>query len=355
MSINNLTVTNNDYYSAKFEYYRQMNVLSIIFSVLSETAFFVSDCQLFGRFAIETLIPRFAILIILLIFLIINHHVKNYKIMIPLSYFVIHATMWSTIWPIYYLPIKTHASEGFIIMHLMFLAVGFCAPRKWALGFHSLIIVNILVSHLFNHYENLDIMLSLAIPCIFGINGMLWMAEKSFKEQFWAKQELKSSLLKDQLTNVYNRHKIKDITINNTNNLIFDKAIIAILDIDLFKNINDTYGHEKGDQILVLVSKELQNNIRKDDYIIRWGGEEFLIILPNCRIENANEILERIRTSIENMNNDICQVTISAGFAEYDGEDYHNTLLKADIALYYAKHNGRNQIKLYDKSMKTDD
>lgn len=340
-----------DFYQSKFIYYRTMNTLAVIFSVIAEMTYFISDCQLFNRFAKETLIPRCSIIILLFLFLILNKATKNYKIIIPASYIVIHAIMWSTIWAIYYLPIKTHASEGFIIMHLMFLAIGFAAPKKMSVFFHSLLIGNILISNQFNHYENLDIMLSLSIPCLIAIEAMLWFSETSFKEQYITKEKLKQSLLLDQLTSVYNRHQIENIIIKNTNNLLFDKAIIGILDIDFFKKVNDTYGHEPGDKILINVANIIKKNVREEDYVIRWGGEEFLMILPNCQIENANKIFERVRIEIEDYKNEICPITVSIGYTTYNGNDYHKTIKKADNALYYSKQHGRNQVTKYSPNL----
>lgn len=337
-----MTKEKDIFYQSKYNYFKMMNKWAIILSSLAETTYFISDCQLFGRFAYETLLPRLFILVPLLIFILVERKVSSYKIMVPLSYFVIHSAMWCTIWTIVYLPIKTHASEGFIIMHLMFLGVGFCAPKKWAVCFHSLILANILGSNLFNHYENLDIMLSLGIPCLVAICAIQVVMEKVYKDQFCARRELEDSLVYDQLTKAYNRNKLNEICIAGTNTLIYSKAGILILDIDHFKYVNDSFGHNAGDKVLIELSNCIKSCIRSSDFVIRWGGEEFVILLPEASVEKAKEIAEKIRTSVADSDNGICKITVSVGVSEYTGGDYHVVVSEADEALYFAKKNGRN-------------
>lgn len=342
MKQENSIIDRDSFYQSKYNYFRVLNKWVIILSSLAEVAYFVSDCQLFGRFAYETLLPRCFILLPMLIFILVERKVSTYKIMVPLSYFVIHSSMWCTIWAIVYLPIKVHASEGFIIMHLMFLAVGFCAPKKWAVLFHSLLIVNILTSNLFNHYENLNIMLSLGIPCLVGICAIQIVMEKVYMDQFLVKKELENSLVYDQLTKVYNRNKFLHICIQGSNDLLFTRAGLMMLDIDSFKEVNDLHGHEAGDKILVNTAECMRSCVRNSDYIIRWGGEEFLILLPEADMDKTLEIAERIRNMIEHNDNGICKVTVSIGIAQYTSGDYHIAVTHADEALYHAKEIGKN-------------
>lgn len=334
-------------YQSKFDYYKVLNLWTIILTSLSEITYFISDCQLFDRFAWETLIPRCAILIPMFLFIKINQKCSNYKIMVPISYITVHCSMWCTIWAIYYLPIKTHASEGFIIMHLMFVAVGLCAPPKYSIPFHTLVITNILFSNNFNHYENLDIMLSLGLPCLIGIEALLLVLNKVYKEHYLIKTELEKNVYLDQLTQIYNRKIITTISNTETNCLNITNAYFIILDIDFFKKINDTYGHENGDKVLSSLVKSISKNISEKDYLIRWGGEEFLIIIPYKNYEEINEIAKKIKNSIINDDNGVCNITVSMGIDKYNGGDYHKTILKADEALYFAKNNGRNQYKFF--------
>lgn len=127
-------------------------------------------------------------------------------------------------------------------------------------------------------------------------------------------------------------------------------AILAI-DIDKFKSINDTYGHIKGDEALVLVTKTISQTLRKSDIFGRLGGEEFAVSLPNTSLEGATFVAEKMREAIESLNflsndNVHIKITISIGITSMTKNDEHleDMLVRADEALYRAKGNGRNQV-----------
>jgi diguanylate cyclase (GGDEF)-like protein len=127
-------------------------------------------------------------------------------------------------------------------------------------------------------------------------------------------------------------------------------AVLAI-DIDKFKNINDTYGHSTGDDALVLVSKTISAILRKSDIFGRLGGEEFAVSLPNTSFEGAKMVAEKMRESIENLEfnsrqNDKVAIRISIGVAMLNKDDNNleDLLQRADEALYKAKDKGRNQV-----------
>lgn len=120
---------------------------------------------------------------------------------------------------------------------------------------------------------------------------------------------------------------------------------IAIFDIDDFKKVNDNNGHVIGDQVLADVANIIKNNIRETDLAGRYGGEEFMIIFPNAKVETASKVAERIRKSIEkNIFCDEIAITISGGVKQYEGEILTEFVQGADRNLYEAKHNGKNQI-----------
>lgn len=156
----------------------------------------------------------------------------------------------------------------------------------------------------------------------------------------------------DELTALYNRRKILEILrmeIDRAKRYGYDLALI-IADIDFFKKINDTYGHNMGDIVLRKVSMILRNSIRKVDYVGRFGGEEFVIISPETSLQNAMLLAERIRKIfnsfiIEGLN---APVTLSFGISIYTPDKDLDTLInEADTALYEAKRSGRNQVKIY--------
>lgn len=340
------------FYQSKYSYYRKFNNWVILVVCLASVTYFVSDCQLFDRFAWETLLPRTFILLPMLIFLLVSRKVTDYRIMVPFTYLIVHGIMWCTIWAIYYLPIRQHANEGFIIMHLMFLAVGFCAPFSYSTIFHVLVIANILISNLFNHYESLDLMLTLGIPCVVGICAVNYVMERVYADQYRTKLELEKALTMDQLTKAYNRNKLADICDKSGLRLLVDdskETCVLITDIDFFKQVNDTYGHDGGDKVLVYLVDTIKQVIRSSDYVIRWGGEEFIVILQGCPMVNAKNIAESIRQKVETGDSGICKITISIGISSYDGTDYHKAITCADKALYEAKNSGRNRVVCYEE------
>ena len=126
---------------------------------------------------------------------------------------------------------------------------------------------------------------------------------------------------------------------------------LALMDIDHFKLVNDTYSHSVGDEILKQVAKVISVHCREDDTVARWGGEEFAILLPNTTALMAREICERVRKAVMQIDCSTLapglKLTISMGIAEFAGEDKHEKLLsRSDSALYKAKQSGRNRVDI---------
>ena len=147
----------------------------------------------------------------------------------------------------------------------------------------------------------------------------------------------------DGLTKVYNRFFLE----NDFEPIFkfYKQKAVAMLDIDFFKKINDTYGHQIGDEILAYFAKHIQENLRKDDLVIRYGGEEFLVFMPNTTKEEAYIVLYKIKNSIHEVAG--INFAFSAGVAN-EGETLAEMVKKADNRLYKAKENGRNQIVYKD-------
>ncbi len=130
---------------------------------------------------------------------------------------------------------------------------------------------------------------------------------------------------------------------------------LIIFDIDHFKNVNDTYGHQAGDEVIRQTSKTLRRTIRKTDIAGRYGGEEFTVLLVDTKTDNAMILAERLRKRIEALtvqHEDLkIEFKISIGVSELnkDTKDYKQWLEEADQALYYSKENGRNQTTIYSK------
>jgi len=161
--------------------------------------------------------------------------------------------------------------------------------------------------------------------------------------------EIKDMAFKDSLTNLYNRRYFFDIAEKMYQTAKREEKEISILmcDIDHFKKINDTYGHQTGDLIIKNVAKVLTNSVRKNDIVARYGGEEFVILLYDCPIKFSNLIGEKIRKTIESLeiiddNNKKIKFTISVG-ASNKGSSLEDMIKHADKMLYKAKET-RNKV-----------
>lgn len=171
-------------------------------------------------------------------------------------------------------------------------------------------------------------------------------------------QELETELEKtsdlvrhDQLTGVLNRHGLEDM---------FEKEIsraqrhdtvmcVALLDIDNFKKLNDSLGHDAGDQALIHLSSVCKNTLRPQDTIARYGGEEFVILLPETNLEDATQVLTRLQRELTKRffmhDNDKVLITFSAGVTQMTEQDNQGSVIKrADEAMYEAKQTGKNRV-----------
>jgi diguanylate cyclase (GGDEF)-like protein len=156
----------------------------------------------------------------------------------------------------------------------------------------------------------------------------------------------------DSLTGSYNRRGLNELSQRELARAYRSEQPVAMLmiDIDYFKYVNDHYGHAVGDQILCLLSNELQKNLRATDILCRFGGEEFAILLPETNVQTAQAIAERLRIHVANKNFEVpgmnINITISIGVAWMPGNIANlDTLLKrADDAMYLAKRSGRNMV-----------
>ena len=130
-----------------------------------------------------------------------------------------------------------------------------------------------------------------------------------------------------------------------------EKGWLAVVDVDHFKMVNDTFGHLYGDEVLILIANQLQASFRAQDRVFRFGGEEFVVLLRSTTLENARRIIDRFRGNVETYQfPQVGQVTVSIGFVSINPYDSPVvTLGHADQALYYAKTHGRNQACHYNE------
>ncbi len=164
---------------------------------------------------------------------------------------------------------------------------------------------------------------------------------------------LRSLVMRDGLTGLYNHTAIKEDLIAKMSSASRDvtSVSVAMLDLDNFKKVNDTYGHQIGDQVLRTLSHLLRQRLRKSDVVGRYGGEEFVVIFPNTTAEVARLVLEKIRIAFNKILHVAEQAEFSVGFSAgvADSRQTMNPddlLVIADAALYRAKHAGKNQVVL---------
>jgi diguanylate cyclase (GGDEF)-like protein/PAS domain S-box-containing protein len=173
---------------------------------------------------------------------------------------------------------------------------------------------------------------------------------KDISEQVSMEQALRQAAHIDKLTSLYNRHhgeRLLNESFLKAQKLASPLTLI-MCDIDHFKRVNDHFGHPAGDRVLIAVAKMLQKAVRSRDAVIRWGGEEFVIMFDDCAQASAIERAEGIRCQVEEYRDStVGKVTLSLGLATITpGETLEELIARADAALYVAKHDGRNQLSV---------
>jgi len=173
----------------------------------------------------------------------------------------------------------------------------------------------------------------------------------SFTEE--AQGKLKMESITDPLTGILNRRGFIDALKSKTEEawITNQKISLVMFDLDHFKDVNDTYGHDAGDIVLRKCVQKIKIKLRSSDLFGRYGGEEFAILLFDVDLRKAQSIVERMRTGLEEMNctykKDEIKITASFGLAEMkESDEVNEAFVKADNALYDAKNNGRNRIEV---------
>ena len=167
---------------------------------------------------------------------------------------------------------------------------------------------------------------------------------------------IKDMAIYDTLTNVHNRRYFDERIGAETQKSFLSGTPLSLVmvDIDYFKNVNDTYGHTEGDKVLCKIASLLKNSVRKDDTVARYGGEEFVLILPGAKLEVTSMIAERIRRLVETTLFEVGQtqihLTISLGISNlpsHRARSEEELIKMADHALYNAKRGGRNRVCIF--------
>ncbi|PRX11643.1 UNVERIFIED_ORG: diguanylate cyclase [Martelella mediterranea] len=180
------------------------------------------------------------------------------------------------------------------------------------------------------------------------VGSLLAMEERREKEYMTFKQLAE----RDALTGLSNRRALELVERRTPGHESSGLFCVIMFDLDHFKSVNDTYGHSFGDVVLARFAEIISMRIRGSDLVVRYGGEEFCVILNDARLDNAERIAEDIRQQLarENFSRNVT-VTASAGVAQSSQEasSVYTVIKNADMALYMAKHKGRNEVVTYSK------
>jgi diguanylate cyclase (GGDEF)-like protein len=249
--------------------------------------------------------------------------------------------IWTIFFPIFTIPMMGH-KKGLVLVTIYYFILFFMAYHgigSWDHGYWSqkafirFFLTSTVLTYLVYSYEAAFYHSDLELQRIH---------EKEVKYI----EELHRLSVTDPLTRLYNRRRMNEVMDEYINNAkrYQDPFSLILFDIDNFKNINDHYGHNTGDRVLIKIAEITKDLLRKTDYIGRWGGEEFLILLPKSVKEDAAQIAEKLRGEIQNIIfPEEFNVTCSFGIAEYDNQlDLDDIVNNADKALYHAKNSGKN-------------
>lgn len=198
-------------------------------------------------------------------------------------------------------------------------------------------------------------MLFFSVPILIGFFGLFEILLSQWRER---ENEIKQLSQLDFLTNLLNRRSIHQFLDHLHQTKAEKSYAVILLDLDHFKQINDQYGHHLGDQVLIAISECLKQHIRPIDKIGRFGGEEFIILIPDTSLSDARTIAERCRVAIEQLKISTAEhnIQLSASFGvALSSPEYESSqiLTQADQALYLAKACGRNQVKSFHECNKS--
>lgn len=174
--------------------------------------------------------------------------------------------------------------------------------------------------------------------------GFMWMTSARLE------RELRDQARIDTLTGTYNRRALEDLSLREMARASRHNLPVSVImaDVDRFKRINDTLGHQVGDMVLASLAGTLTDNLRTQDVVVRYGGEEFLLLLPDTSLEQALKAAEKLRSTVSETTlyqKDNVKATISLGVAQLrQGEGWQSLVSRADEALYQAKREGRDRV-----------
>lgn len=224
-------------------------------------------------------------------------------------------------------------------------------PSAYVVASGDCVLVSIdrdLLTQMFEYQPRLAVTLLKVLGNRFRSNTDILLNSLELQEEYRNKAE------QDGLTGLWNRNWMNEVFPRQLelSERIGQKVSAVMIDADHFKQVNDTYGHQVGDQALIFLARHIGSNLRETDLLVRFGGEEMLALMPGTGIERAQVVAERLRTIIASTPLEIesaqpIALSVSIGLSEWRvGESVDNLIGRADKALYESKKNGRNRVSV---------
>ncbi len=343
------------FYQAKYQYYRKFNLYGFAAFCCVFIILFVTEISDNITITVSSLLIRCLVLIPYAALAFLDRYYKDYRILSIISHVLAHTIILTSMDLVILNQSPATAPINFIFMGYLLLIASFCAPPGYSVISQWLLLIEILIASKLMHIDNFYLLFIYAFQVVLMLNIISIFVTKLFHDNYLKTRKLDYITFHDQLTDVYNRNMIRRL-VNKEERFNFTKnpLCILLLDIDYFKKVNDTFGHDQGDVILKRVAKTITETLSVKSYCLRWGGEEFLVLLEGCELNEGVEKAEEIRKKIEGIHDLVCPITISIGVSLYAGEEYLHSVKNSDQALYKAKAGGRNQVQTYKHQPFTD-
>lgn len=352
-------------YNYVYDYYRREDDENMF------ATFFVVSCAVVAALSIHLCLFAFYAFLKIRLMLLLNAAsmvlhmlcfvlIKNEKFSLAGNLLSLEI-LYYTIISIYFLGSTSYIFLYIIVVALLQIVMPYTTQRLRLFALLSTwCILIILIVATKNHVPLIDLSAVEPIPTLFNVNlGLIAIILEISIGRYTRKiisyfqnqkiESFKAQAYTDDLTGLYNRRYanvyFEDIVQKETNTY---PKYCAMLDIDDFKKINDTYGHNVGDIVIKELSAAISSSFRKQDTIFRWGGEEFLIVINNVNKDLAVTILEKLRKKIEALNivhnNTTINITVTIGIAQLDKQNFWQSIDMCDKKMYDGKRTGKNKI-----------
>jgi len=360
-SLNKLCEFKDRYTESEFREHEKVASLNIarymiLFMGIIFIVFAVSDYYYYGERSvfIFSLVLRGISLVIAIITFSVAGSFKQYNhtlIMITSTVLLVFAIY---LLNLYILKADQPALQFMSVM--IFMLTVFLIPNLWKnclVAGIAILVSYVIFGTVFGHSTEVPSISQRAIylcVCLLACTIFLYGREASRRRQFAAEKRLEFISFTDRLTGIYNRGRFEHILGLWIKNMRHDPFCLLFLDIDGFKKVNDRFGHNAGDQVLISTAEIITASIRDDDIFARWGGEEFVILFSGINIDRGADLAERLRKAVENNPcGEAGKITMSIGVAQYRRtESIPNFVNRADEKMYEAKKAGKNRVVAED-------